>query len=92
MIAAFMRGVTRLNDFIGRWVALLIFAMFVFLLLEVGFRYLLNSPTVWTNELTQMLFGIYAVMSGGDVAPLGLSAPPETHPYLYRKAAEERAP
>lgn len=44
MIAAFMRGVTRLNDFIGRWVALLIFAMFVFLLLEVGFRYLLNSP------------------------------------------------
>ena len=32
MIAAFMRGVTRLNDFIGRWVALLIFAMFVFLL------------------------------------------------------------
>lgn len=67
MIAAFMRGVTRLNDFIGRWVALLIFAMFAFLLLEVGFRYLFNSPTVWTNELTQMLFGIYAVMSGGYI-------------------------
>lgn len=67
MIAAFMRGVTRLNDVIGRWVALLIFAMFVFLLLEVGFRYLLNSPTVWTNELTQMLFGIYAIMSGGYI-------------------------
>lgn len=67
MIAAFMRGVTRLNDFIGRWVALLVFAMFAFLLLEVGFRYLFNSPTVWTNELTQMLFGIYAVMSGGYI-------------------------
>ena len=70
MIAAFMRGVTRLNDVIGRWVALLIFAMFAFLLLEVGFRYLFNSPTVWTNELTQMLFGVYAVMSGESVVQM----------------------
>ncbi|SFL97720.1 TRAP transporter small permease subunit [Marinobacter zhejiangensis] len=66
-LTAFMNGITRLNDFIGRWIALLVFAMFAFLLLEVGFRYLLNSPTVWTNELTQMLFGIYAVMSGGYI-------------------------
>ncbi|WP_410330049.1 TRAP transporter small permease subunit [Marinobacter sp.] len=62
-----MRGVSRLNDVVGRWIALLVFAMFAFLLLEVGFRYLFNSPTVWTNELTQMLFGIYAVMSGGYI-------------------------
>jgi TRAP-type mannitol/chloroaromatic compound transport system permease small subunit len=67
VLTAFMTRVTRLNDFVGRWIALLIFAMFAFLLLEVGFRYLLNSPTVWTNELTQMLFGIYAVMSGGYI-------------------------
>lgn len=66
-ISAFITGVTRLNDAIGRAVALLIFAMFAFLLLEVSFRYLLNAPTVWTNELTQMLFGIYTVMSGGYV-------------------------
>ncbi|WP_165856425.1 TRAP transporter small permease subunit [Marinobacter sp. JSM 1782161] len=66
-LTAFMNGVTRLNDFIGRWLSLLVFAMFIFLLLEVGFRYLLNSPTVWTNELTQMLFGVYAVMSGGYI-------------------------
>lgn len=67
VLTAFIRGVTRLNDFVGRWIALLIFAMFAFLLLEVGFRYLLNAPTVWTNELTQMLFGVYAVMSGGYI-------------------------
>ncbi|MDX1633966.1 MAG: TRAP transporter small permease subunit [Marinobacter sp.] len=66
-LTAFMNGVTRLNDLIGRWIAWLVAGMFVFLLLEVGFRYLLNSPTVWTNELTQMLFGIYAVMSGGYI-------------------------
>ncbi len=64
---AFIKGITRLNDFVGRWIALLVFAMFAFLLLEVGFRYLLNAPTVWTNELTQMLFGVYAVMSGGYI-------------------------
>ncbi|WP_273206492.1 TRAP transporter small permease subunit [Marinobacter subterrani] len=67
VLAAFMRGVTRLNDFIGRGIALLVFAMFGFLLLEVGLRYLFESPTVWTNELSQMLFGIYAVMSGGYI-------------------------
>jgi len=66
-INAFTAGVTRLNDAVGRAVALIIFAMFIFLLLEVGFRYLLNAPTVWTNELTQMLFGVYAVMSGAYV-------------------------
>lgn len=67
VLTAVIRGITRLNDFVGRWVALLIFAMFALLLLEVGLRYLLNSPTVWTNELTQMLFGVYAVMSGGYI-------------------------
>ncbi|PHQ25972.1 ABC transporter substrate-binding protein [Marinobacter guineae] len=67
VLTTFMRGVTRLNDFIGRGIALLVFAMFGFLLLEVGFRYLLNSPTVWTNELSQMLFGVYAIMSGGYI-------------------------
>jgi TRAP-type mannitol/chloroaromatic compound transport system permease small subunit len=66
-LSAFMKGVTRMNKLIGKWVSYLIFAMFVFLLMEVGFRYLFNSPTVWTNELTQMLFGVYAVMSGGYI-------------------------
>ncbi|WP_297797701.1 TRAP transporter small permease subunit [uncultured Marinobacter sp.] len=67
VLTAFMRGVTRLNEVIGRGIALIVFAMFVFLIMEVAFRYLFNSPTVWTNELTQMLFGIYAVMSGGYI-------------------------
>ncbi|NWN91864.1 TRAP transporter small permease subunit [Marinobacter adhaerens] len=67
VLTAFITGVTRLNDFVGRWLALLVFVMFVLLIGEVGFRYLLNAPTSWTNELTQMLFGVYAVMSGGYI-------------------------
>lgn len=64
-LTAFMNGVTRLNDVIGRLVAYLVLAMFVLILLEVFLRYLFNSPTVWTNEFTQLLFGVYAVLSGG---------------------------
>lgn len=64
-LTAFMNGVTRLNDVIGRLVAYLVLAMFALILLEVFLRYLFNSPTVWTNEFTQLLFGCYAVLSGG---------------------------
>lgn len=66
-ISAFMNGVTRLNDGVGRMVAYLIVPIFAFLILEVFLRYLFNAPTVWTNELTQMLFGAYAVLSGGYI-------------------------
>jgi len=63
----FMNGVTRLNDVIGRWIALLVGVMSLLLLLEVFCRYVLSSPTVWANELTQLLFGFYAAMSGGYI-------------------------
>lgn len=64
-LTAFMNGITKLNDVIGRLVAYLVLAMFVFILLEVFLRYIFNSPTVWTNEFTQLLFGAYGVLSGG---------------------------
>lgn len=67
LLYAFINGVTRLNDWIGRAVALLIFVMFAVLLLGVFYRYLLDAPRVWTTELTQFVFGFYAVMSGGYV-------------------------
>lgn len=67
VIHGFINGVTRLNNVIGRWASGLIFAIFFLLILEVFFRYLLGSPSAWTNELGQLLFGVYAVLSGGYV-------------------------
>ncbi len=67
VITAFMKGVTRLNNFVGRMVAYLVVPIFAFLILEVFLRYAFGAPTVWTNELTQMLFGAYAVLSGGYI-------------------------
>jgi TRAP-type mannitol/chloroaromatic compound transport system permease small subunit len=70
-IIAVLRGITRLNDFIGRWVALLILVIFALLIAEIGFRYVLGAPMVWTGELTQMVFGVYAVLSGGYILAHG---------------------
>lgn len=60
-----MRGVTRLNEWVGRSIAYLILPMFVLLMAEVLLRYAFGAPAVWTNELAQLLFGIYAVLAGG---------------------------
>ncbi|QGZ30347.1 TRAP transporter small permease subunit [Stutzerimonas stutzeri] len=67
LIHAYINGITRLNNVIGRWTAYLIFVIFLLLIGEVFMRYLFASPTSWTNELGQMLFGLYIVLSGGYV-------------------------
>lgn len=67
VIHGFINGVTRLNDVIGRWISGLIFVIFSLLIFEVSSRYLFGSPNVWTNELAQLLFGLYGVMAGGYV-------------------------
>jgi len=68
---AFVKAVTAVNEWIGRCAAFLILPIFALLLLEVGLRYLLASPTVWTNELAQMFFGSYALLSGGYLLARG---------------------
>lgn len=59
--------VDSLNDRLGRILSLGILLIFGLLILEVALRYLFNSPTVWANELTQMIFGAYVVLSGGHL-------------------------
>ncbi len=60
-------AVDFLNDRLGRILSLGILLIFGLLILEVALRYLFNSPTVWANELTQMIFGAYVVLSGGHL-------------------------
>lgn len=68
---AAMRGITRFNDWLGRWISLLLLVIFVLLIAEVAFRYLAGAPKVWTSELTQLLFGVYVVLSGGYIMAHG---------------------
>ena len=67
MLDRFIDGVTRLNLWVGQLIAWLIAGMFFFLLWEGFARYVMNAPTAWTNELVQMLFGVYAILSGGYI-------------------------
>jgi TRAP-type mannitol/chloroaromatic compound transport system permease small subunit len=61
----FIRTIDAINAWIGRLLSYFLFAFFVLLFIEVILRYFFNSPTVWANELAQMLFGAYAVLGGG---------------------------
>ena len=61
-----LHAITWLNERLGRWVlAYFVFAMFGILLFEIIARYAFNSPTTWAGEATTMLFGAYAILSGG---------------------------
>lgn len=71
MLGALMRAITRANDWIGRAASLLLLGIFLLLLAEVFFRYISGAPKVWTGELTQMLFGVYAVLAGGYIMARG---------------------
>jgi TRAP-type mannitol/chloroaromatic compound transport system permease small subunit len=66
-----LRLVDRINDRAGKILSLFILLIFALLLMEVIRRYLLNSPTVWANELSQMLFGAYVVLCGGHILVSG---------------------
>lgn len=63
----FTTTIDSINDWIGKILSLLALLIFVILLCEVVLRYFFNSPTIWVNESTQLLFGAYAVLSGGYV-------------------------
>lgn len=64
-LAVIARAITWFNEWLGRIVAHLVLVMFVLLFAEVIFRYFLRSPTAWTGELSQLLFGSYALLGGG---------------------------
>jgi TRAP-type mannitol/chloroaromatic compound transport system permease small subunit len=68
---AVLNSIIRTIDGVNRWVgeilSYFLFLMFGLLMLEVLLRYIFNAPTVWANELSQFVFGSYAVLSGGYI-------------------------
>jgi TRAP-type mannitol/chloroaromatic compound transport system permease small subunit len=71
ILKAVLRFIDSLNEWIGRVLALGILIMFLLVLTEVIRRYFFNSPTVWGNELTQLIFGTYVILSGGHILRYG---------------------
>jgi TRAP-type mannitol/chloroaromatic compound transport system permease small subunit len=71
ILKAFLKFITAVNIRVGNLLSYFLFLFFVLLLVEVILRYFFNSPTVWANELAQMLFGAYAILAGGYILCTG---------------------
>jgi TRAP-type mannitol/chloroaromatic compound transport system permease small subunit len=74
VLAAFVRAVDRLNDFVGRGVAWLTLAMVAITFLVVVLRYVFSLGWVWMQESYVWLHGIvfmvgagYTLLHGGHV-------------------------
>ena len=70
-LKAFLKFINAVNDRVGNLLAYFLFLFFALLFMEVILRYFFNSPTVWANELAQMLFGAYAILAGGYILRTG---------------------
>ena len=67
VLKVIFKAIHDVNDWVGRMVSLLVIFMAGLLLVETVMRNIFNSPTLWIGELTQMLFGAFAVLAGGYV-------------------------
>lgn len=56
-----------MNDFVGRWMSLLIFPLIGIILYEVLMRYVLRQSQDWVPETSQFLFGCLFVLGGGYI-------------------------
>jgi TRAP-type mannitol/chloroaromatic compound transport system permease small subunit len=70
-LTAVLGFIDALNDWVGQVLSYGVLAMFLLVLSEVIRRYFFNAPTVWGNELTQLIFGMYVVLSGGHILRWG---------------------
>ena len=71
LLKAILAIIDTVNDRVGNILSYFLFFFFVLLLMEVILRYFFNSPTVWANELAQMLFGAYTILAGGYILRTG---------------------
>jgi len=71
ILKATLNFINAVNDRVGNLLSYFLFLFFALLFMEVILRYFFNSPTVWANELAQMLFGAYAILAGGYILLTG---------------------
>lgn len=66
-----MRYIDNLSRWTGKLGALLILLMVAIVVYEVFVRYVLGAPTIWANELNQLLFGAVFFLCGADALRVG---------------------
>lgn len=61
-LAAWLRVVDKLSIIVGKSAALLAAPMVLCLVYEVFARYLFNAPTVWSYDITYMIYGAHYLL------------------------------
>ena len=64
-LTVFARVVTGTNLWVARLLHWAVLALFLLLLWDVVMRYITNSPIQWSQQLSRLLFGVYAILGGG---------------------------
>jgi TRAP-type mannitol/chloroaromatic compound transport system permease small subunit len=64
MIEKYLRIQDGFSEFIGRLISWLALILIFTLIYEVISRYFFNAPTIWSHELSTMIFGAFAILSG----------------------------
>ncbi len=67
MTASFIQLIDRLSAWTGRWIAWVIIPNVLALVYEVIARYFLNSPTIWSYEVTYFLYGSHYLLGAAYV-------------------------
>lgn len=61
----FFTVIDRMNVLIGKAISFLILILVGVIVYEIFVRYILNSPTIWAHEISQMVYGAYVILLGG---------------------------
>jgi TRAP-type mannitol/chloroaromatic compound transport system permease small subunit len=61
----FLKVIDRMNELIGKAISFLILVLVSVIVYEIFVRYIFNSPTIWANEISQMVYGAYVILLGG---------------------------
>ena len=67
----FCRVIDWINEQGGKLISFLILILVVVVLYEICARYLFNRPTIWAQEISQMIYGAYVILLGGYVLRRG---------------------
>jgi TRAP-type mannitol/chloroaromatic compound transport system permease small subunit len=66
-----LRLIDRISEYSGKATSFLILLMIILICLETILRYAFNSPTIWSGELTTMVFGAYIILGGAYTLLVG---------------------
>jgi TRAP-type mannitol/chloroaromatic compound transport system permease small subunit len=67
----FCRVIDWINEKAGKVISFLILILVAVVLYEICARYLFNRPTIWAQEISQMIYGAYVILLGGYVLQRG---------------------